>query len=179
MGSLSAVSVIGLGWLVSDARALQQLRRREHLNSPEAVFRWVTRHYRQALASDPVLPGASLQSQLQRTSRRLWCDEGAILIALLNQQLGYRTRLVDLLDARTGISHHTTLQVLERGRWTTYDFTSALSGIPLASTVTYRAVPRHRDYPSNALQQVLLHNALARGAVSQWRKLQHGQVQTP
>jgi hypothetical protein len=131
----------------------------------------VTRHYQQALASDPVLPGASVQSQLQRPSRRLWCDEGAILIGLLNQQLGRRTRLVDLLDARTGISHHTTLQVLERQRWTTYDFTSKRMGIPLAATVPYRAVPRYRDYPANALQLLLLHNALARGAVSHWRQL--------
>lgn len=178
LGSVSVASLIGLGWLGSDARALQQLRRREHLNSPEAVFRWVTRHYRQAHI-DPVLPGASLQSQLQRASRRLWCDEGAILIALLNQQLGYRTRLVDLLDARTGISHHTTLQLLENGHWTTVDFTSARSGIPLAATVPYRAIPRYRDYPANALQQLLLHNALARSAVSQWRQLQRSQAHTP
>ncbi len=142
-----------VGWLGSDARALQQLRRREHLNSPEAVFRWVTQHYRQAMATDPVLPGASLQSQLQRPNRRLWCDEGAILIALLNQQLGRHTHLVDPLDAR--------------------------AGIPLASTVPYRAVPRCRNYPGNALQQFVLHNSLARGAVSQWRQQQRSQAQTP
>jgi hypothetical protein len=178
-GRLAADSLVELGWLGSDARALQQLRRREDLNSPEAVFRWVSLHYRQALATNPVLPCASLQSQLQRPSLRLWCDEGAILIALLNQQLGQRTHLVDPLDTRTGISHHTTLQVLERGRWTTYDFTSARSGLPLARGVTYPAVPRYRYYPANALQQLLLHNALARGAVSQWRQQQRSQAQTP
>ena len=167
------------GWLGSDARALQQLRERERLNSTEAVFRWVTHQYRQALATDPVLPGASLQSQLKRPSQRLWCDEGAILIGLLNQQLGQRTRLVDLLDARTGISHHTTLQVLEGGRWTTYDFTSARSGIPLANTVPYRANPRYRDYPTNPVQQLLLHNALARAVASKVLELQHAQAQTP
>jgi len=179
LGSLAAASFIVFGWLGSDARALQQLRQREHLHSPEAVFRWVTHHYRQALATDPVLPGASLQSLLQRPSRRLWCDEGAILIGLLNQQLGQRTRLVDLLDARTGTSHHTTLQVLDRGRWTTVDFTSGRAGLHLASTVPYREIPRYRNYPANALQQLLLHNALARGAVSQWRQLQRSQAQTP
>jgi hypothetical protein len=61
---------------------------------------------------------------------------------------------------------------------TTYDFTSGQSGIPLASTVPYRAVPRYRNYPANALQQLLLHNALARGAVSQWRQQQRSQAQT-
>ena len=179
LGSLAGASLIVVGWLGSDVRALQQLRRREHLNSPEAVFHWVTHHYRQALATDPVLPSDSLQNQLRRPSRRLWCDEGAILIGLLNQQLGLRTRLVDLLDARTGISHHTTLQVLEGGRWTTYDFTSARSGISLASTVPYRANPRYRDYPTNPVQQLLLHNALARAVVSKARELQRVHAQTP
>jgi hypothetical protein len=101
----------------------------------------------------------------------LWCDEGAILISLLNQQLGRQTRLVDLLDARTGISGHTTLQVMEEGRWITYDFTSAHSDIPLESTVTYRAIPRYRRYPGGAFHQILLHNGFARAAVSKWRQI--------
>jgi hypothetical protein len=66
--------------------------------------------------------------------------------------LGRHTHLVDPLDAR--------------------------AGIPLASTVTYRAMPRYRDYPANAVQQFLLHNALDRGAVSQWQQ-QRSQAQTP
>ncbi len=168
-----------MGWLQSDAQALKQLRQREQLNSSEAVFRWVTQHYRQARPGDPVLPGASVQSQLQRTSRRLWCDEGAIMIGLLNQQLGKPTRLVDLRDARSGISHHTTLQVLEQGRWITYDFTSARYGIPLSSTVSYRAIPRFRPYPANALHELLLHNGMARALVSQGRQLLHSSAQTP
>jgi hypothetical protein len=62
LGSLAAASLIVVGWLGSDARALQQLRRREHLNSPEAVFHWVTRHYRQALHTDPVMPGPACKA---------------------------------------------------------------------------------------------------------------------
>jgi hypothetical protein len=38
LGSMTAAGLIVVGWLGSDARALQQLRRREHLSSPEAVF---------------------------------------------------------------------------------------------------------------------------------------------
>jgi hypothetical protein len=78
---------------------------------------------------------------------------------------------VDLLDARTGISHHTSLQVLEQGRWVTYDFSSSRSHIPLQSTVPYRAIPRYRPYPATALQQLLLNNGLARAVVSQWRQI--------
>ena len=152
---MTAVLVAAVGWISSDARALAGFSHQHGLNTPEQVFAAVTQRWHQARASDPVQPGQSIQTMLARPSHRLWCDEGAIVIALLNQRLGLRTRLVDLLDARTGISHHTTLQVQEGGKWVTYDFTSRRYGIPLADTVPYRAVPRYRDYPASPLHWLL------------------------
>lgn len=76
---------------------------------------------------------------------------------------------MDLLDARTGISHHTTLQVQQGGKWVTYDFTSQRHGIPLSATVPYRAVPRYREYPDRPLHWLLLHNAAARAVVAAYR----------
>ena len=163
---MTAVLVAAVGWIRSDARALAGFSHQHGLGTPEQVFTAVTQRWHQARASDPVQPGQSIQTMLARPSHRLWCDEGAIVISLLNQRLGYRTRLVDLLDARTGISHHTTLQVQEGGKWVTYDFTSQRHGIPLADTVTYRAVPRYRDYPASPLHWLLLHNGAAREVVA-------------
>ena len=163
---MAAVLVAAVGWIRSDARALARFSYQNGLDTPEQVFAAVTQRWHQAKASDPVQTGQSIQTMLARPSHRLWCDEGAIVIGLLNQRLGYRTRLVDLLDARTGISHHTTLQVQERGKWVTYDFTSQRHGIPLADTVTYRAVPRYRDYPASPLHWLLLHHGAARAVVA-------------
>ena len=163
------VGMAGLGYWFSDARGLDNLAQRERLDSPERVFDYVTAHWQQAHAGDPVLPGASVQTMLARPSHRLWCDEGAIVLALLNQRLHRTTRLVDLLDQRTGISHHTTLQIQQGGRWITYDFTSKRRGIPLAATVPYQAIPRYRPYPASPLHWFLLHNNLARTVVERYR----------
>lgn len=142
-----------------------------NLKIPEQMFDAVTSRWHQASAGYPVQPGQSIQTMLTRPSHRLWCDEGTIVMALLNQRLGYRTRLVDLLDANTGISisHHTTLPVQEGNQWVTYDFISKRRGIPLVNTVPYRAVPRYRPYPASALQRVLLSNGLAIALVETYR----------
>jgi len=163
------MGLAALGYWFSDARSLDTLAHRQRLDSPERVFGYVTGDYQQAFASDPVLPGESVQTMLAPPSRRLWCDEGAIVLSLLNQRLHRNTRLVDLLDQRTGISHHTTLQIQEGGRWITYDFTSKRWGIPLAATVSYQAIPRYRSYPSSPLHWLLLHNNVARAVVQRYR----------
>ena len=118
------VGIAGVGYWSSDARALDNLAHRERLNTPNRVFGYVTGHWSQAHA-DPVHPGESLQTMLTRPSFRLWCDEGAIVLALLNQRLQSPTRLVDVLDQRRGI--------------------------PLATTVPYQAISRYRSYPSSPL----------------------------
>jgi hypothetical protein len=161
--------VVGFEWVNSDAHALDRFIRREGLTTSEGVFVAVTHRWRQALSSDPLPDGRGIQAMLARLSRRLWCDEGAIVLALLNQRLGLRTRLVDLFDARTGRSGHTTLQVLHGDRWTTYDFSSRRWGIPLSATVPYRSVPRYREYPSSPLHWLLLHNSAVRNVVATFR----------
>ena len=85
---------------------------------------------------------------LAKSSNRLWCGEGAIVLALLHQRLGLQTRLVDVLDATIGISNHTTMKVKQAGQWLTFDFTSRRSGIPLATTVPYQSSFRYRSYPA-------------------------------
>ena len=158
-----------VGWWTSDARSLEKLSQQNQLHTPQRVFRYVTQHWHQAKASDPIHGSDGIQAMLARPSHRLWCDEGAIVLALMNQRLGFQTRLIDLLDAKTGISHHTTLQVKQAGHWVTFDFTSRRSGIPLSATVPYQAAPRYRPYPATPLHWFLHYNGFARDLVRQLR----------
>lgn len=80
----SAAGVAALGWLSSDARALDSFGQQHGLNTPERVFTAVTQGWHQARPSDPVHPGQSIQTMLARPSHRLWCHEGAIVVGLLN-----------------------------------------------------------------------------------------------
>jgi len=179
LSAIGATAIIGLAYFGhqnSDAQALSQLIQKKELDDANEIFKWLTTHYNQAKASDPVHPGESITSMLERPSRRLWCDEGAIVMSLLVQRQGKETRLVDLLDQRTGISHHTTMQVKEQGRWVTYDFTSKRKGIPLSATVQYAAKPRYRNYPESPIHWLLLNNSYARKMASWLRSLQ---AQTP
>ncbi len=168
-GALLALGIGGVGWWTSDGRALASLAERNQLQTPAQTFSYITAHWHQANAGDPIHSSDGVQAMLRRPSQRLWCDEGAIVLALLNQRLGYQTRLVDLLDVHTGISHHTSLQVKQAGEWVTFDFTSRRSGIPLSATVPYRASLRYRPYPANALHWLLLHNGIARALAHQLR----------
>jgi hypothetical protein len=166
---IAGVMMGGLGWISSDARALDRFSHKEGLNTPAKVFDAVTQRWHPARISDPLPDGQGIQAMLARPSRRLWCDEGAIVLSLLIQRLGMSTRLVDLMVAGTGRSLHTTLQVYQGDRWVTYDFSSRRFGIPLSATVPYRAVPRYRNYPASPLHWLLLHNGVARAVVATLR----------
>ena len=98
---------------------------------------------------------------MDRPGNWLWCDEGAIVVAVLVGQLGYSTRLVDLVGTSDGVSHHTVLQIEQAGDWITYDFTGRQYNVPLEKTVDYPAAPRFRTYP-DWRHKLLLNNYFLR-----------------
>ena len=159
-----------VGWWTSDARKLATLSHENKLNSPERAFTYITQHWKQASADNPLPDGRGIQAMLARPSQRLWCDEGAIVLSLLIQRLGYPTRLVDLFDAnRPGYSGHTTMQVQQGGKWITYDFSSRRYDIPLTDTIPYQAIPKYRKYPNSPLHWILLYNGILRILVASYR----------
>jgi hypothetical protein len=173
-GILSALLVTfsAVGYLLSDNRLASQIVAKQNLRTPEEVFGYVIEHKTQALAGSPNnAQGASFKELFFRQGDWLWCDEGAIVVAVMVGQLGYATRLVDLLDLSDGVSHHTVLQIQQTGGWVTYDFTGRQFGLQVERTVDYPSRPVFREYPTWQ-QNLLLHNYFLRRLAQKIRQIQ-------
>jgi hypothetical protein len=157
---IGLLSLFSLGHFWSDSTFVNALITKESLRSPDDAFSFLLRSKSPARASDPVISGQSLVELMERKNDRLWCDEGSIVLAAINNRLGYDTRLVDFLD-RQGISRHTVLQVYVGGTWVTYDFTNRKSNIDLKTAVDFRASFRFRAYPSTE-HMILMSNYFIR-----------------
>lgn len=165
---IGVFAFVGLGYISSDVRFADQLRKQHRLENPDAVFEFVISQKVQAPAGSPVYYGQSFKRMMGSENNWLWCDEGAIVIAVLAGQLGYPTRLVDLVHRDTGVSHHTIVEVSIRGVWQAYDFTGRKKVAHATDSVDYPALARARPYPQwhHAL---LLHNGILRLASETWR----------
>jgi hypothetical protein len=148
-----------MGYFFSDNRMAQEILTKQRISTPQEVFQFVIDLKVPAPAGSPVLGGQSFRELMAR--RDLWCDEGAVVLAVLAGQLGYQTRLVDLIGKDSGISHHTVLQVYEKESWVTYDFTNRRFGQAPEKTVHYDAISRIRAYPDWS-HQFLLNNYFLR-----------------
>lgn len=116
-----------IGYKKSDYKYYNDFLTTHKLTNPKEVFSLVTKSY--GMATDEiVLPNYSPR-YLMVNHKVLWCDEGSMVIAMLNHYLGYKTRLIDLYG-NDNISHHTVMQVLESGKWVTYDFSFHLYNKP-------------------------------------------------
>jgi len=151
-----------VGYKVSDNALAYKMIQENHLTSPEQVFKYVIDHKIQAPSGSPnSAAGASFRTLVNRPGDWLWCDEGAIVVAVMVGNLGYDTRLVDLVGTRDGVSHHTVLQIQQADNWVTYDFTGRQFNVSLDKTVDYPAMPIYRPYP-NWQQKLLLNNYFLR-----------------
>jgi hypothetical protein len=156
LGAL-AVGFAVMGYLLSDNRLANQIVVGQNLRVPEDVFYYVINHKIQAPPGSPNnMQGASFRELFFRKGDWLWCDEGAIVVAVMVGQLGYTTRLVDLVGLSDGVSHHTVLQIQQASNWVTYDFTGRQIGQPVENTVDYPSRAVFRTYP--AWQHTLLLN---------------------
>ena len=112
------LAFVGIGFLLSDAVFFKQLVQRQHITTPDDAWSFLGPRIHPPRGTPPV-PGLSARYML--TQRKgLYCDEGALLMATILREIGYRSRLVDL-HGHDGISHHTVLEVADQGRWYVYD----------------------------------------------------------
>ncbi|MDB5005122.1 MAG: hypothetical protein JWQ34_3347 [Mucilaginibacter sp.] len=120
-----------VGYIKSDSLYYDNLLKSNNLSNPSQVFNWTTQNF-STPKSLYVHPNLSPRYLIEK-HKSLWCDEGAIVMATLDNKLGYKTRLVDLYGY-DNIAHHTILQVIEKGQWVNYDFTFRLSNQPLVKS---------------------------------------------
>ncbi|NBP38932.1 MAG: hypothetical protein EBV34_10935 [Betaproteobacteria bacterium] len=166
VGALFGFVVIG--YAISDVRFADQLIAQHRITSPDAVFDYVIGQKVQAPPGSPVFYGQSFQRMMGTEKNWLWCDEGAIAIAVMARRLGYRTRLVDLLHRDTGISHHTIVEVYVDNAWRAYDFTGRRKVTNPTDSVDYPSRAHARAYPQ-LRHDILLYNGVLRFASERWR----------
>jgi len=135
------------GYLLSDAFFFKRLVYQNHITSPEEAFTFVIRNTGVPDLRSP--PPLEYSPRLMLTKQKdLFCDQSAILMATILGELGYDTRLVDLVGD-DGISHHTILEVKQNERWKAYDTLNRLQGETyeqIQRRLSYNARPVYRTY---------------------------------
>jgi hypothetical protein len=114
-----ALFFIVSGYLLSDSFFFKRLVSQHNITSPEEAFAFVVGN---TGVSDPLSPPPLEYSpRLMLTEQKdLFCDQSAILMAVIVGELGYDTRLVDWVGD-DGISRHTILEVKQVEGWKAYD----------------------------------------------------------
>jgi hypothetical protein len=156
------------GYWASDYRYADQLLEAHQLKTVDDVFAYVTLTKRPVDEDAPFCPGRSFRRLVNEPTGQLWCDEGAIVIAVMSQRLGLETRLVDMIHKKTGISGHTIVEVKTGQQWQAYDFTEKKLVAEPCDTVDYPCSPQRRTYPSMA-HYALLNNSILREVVQSWK----------
>ena len=148
------VIFFGLGYFLSDDRFFKKVIIEEKILNPLDAFNYINSKtkdpddsFESYLASKTELrPGHSPRHIL--TNRKyIWCDEGAVVLATFAKKLGYKTRLVDLINIETRISGHTVLEIYEGNKWTLYDTQNDLIDASYDMSAGYISEPRYRKYP--------------------------------
>jgi len=116
---LSVIAFVVVGYLWSDDLYYKRLLEKNELTSPNEVYLWVSENYisHSCIVTHPYVS----PRHLMENHRRLWCDEGAMVAAILINNLGYETRLADF-HGPDSISHHTILRSYYQNSWHNYDF---------------------------------------------------------
>lgn len=118
--TISIVAFLVLGYFYSDQIYYNRITESNQLKTPIDVYKWVQKNNPSAINSKTI-PASYVSPKYNiLNKRKLYCDESAIVMATLNYQLGYKTRLINLIGM-DGISHHTILEVYEADTWKRYD----------------------------------------------------------
>ena len=136
------------GYLLSDDFFFNNLIRNNRISSPEEAFSFVGNNiYRPPESMKPTV--LTTPREMLTRQKYLYCDQGAIVLATIIHELGYETRLVDLVGD-DGISHHTILEVKQNGVWKTYDTLQNLQGV----TYQQSAQSFNADYYTRRIEAV-------------------------
>jgi hypothetical protein len=148
----SALGVVFLvsGYLLSDDLFFNNLIRENKIKTPEDAFVYINKNI-EFVKNNEVISGLTPRYMLTKR-KYLWCDEGSIVLATIVHELGNETRLVDVIG-RDNISHHTYLEILQNGKWKTYDTVLKKDGLKHEqilegySHAKLEGYPRPRPYP--------------------------------
>lgn len=143
-----------IGYLLSDDVFFKKIINKENINSPSEAFHYinkVTKDPDGSVESDYEFEFNLAPSQSPRyilTKRNyIWCDEGAVVLATFANELGYETRLVDLINTKNNISEHTVLEIYENNTWILYDTQNDIMGVSYDESAGYNSSQRYREYP--------------------------------
>jgi len=143
-----------VGYLLSDDVFFKKIIDKENINSPLEAFLYinkVTKDPDESVKSDYEFTFNLSSSQSPRyllTKRDyIWCDEGAVILATFANELGYKTRLVDLINTKNNISEHTVIEIYENNTWILYDTQNDSVGISYDESAGYQSSQIYREYP--------------------------------
>lgn len=160
------LGILIFGYSTSDQQKINEIIAQQKISTVNEAFSWLTENYHQVdqtnrhLRTNRLLGAREL---LEKSKGALWCDEGALILGQIANNLGHEYRLTDLRNESIGVSHHTTLEIMKEGKWMTYDFSSKqIYEDPRDSVLknpskypTYTPVPVSRRYPSSLIQWLL------------------------
>tara|TARA_Y200000002_G_scaffold218443_1_gene180206 strand:- start:11256 stop:11825 length:570 start_codon:yes stop_codon:yes gene_type:complete len=143
-----------IGYLLSDDVFFKKIINNESINSPLEAFNYinkVTKDPDGSVESDYEFKFNLSSSQSPRyilTKRNyIWCDEGAVVLATFANELGYETRLVDLINTKNNVSEHTVLEIYENNNWILYDTQNDFVGVSYDESAGYNSSQIYREYP--------------------------------
>jgi len=137
-----------VGYYYSDARFFKKEIENLDLKTPDTIFSFINKRF---IHGGKNVHTNATPRHLYTNHKRLYCDEGAALIATFCYYNGYKTQFVRVINTK-GIDSHTFLQAQEDGKWNSYDFTfqiknatkeslQKISGIQIKK-FTYYSYPR-------------------------------------
>ncbi|MGI8556359.1 MAG: transglutaminase domain-containing protein [Pyrinomonadaceae bacterium] len=138
------------GYWLSDDKYFNDLIKQNQIGTPKAAFEYVNRNIDFVQGNPTPVPYTTPRYMLAK--RHLWCDEGAMVLAIIVHELGYETRLVDVIK-NNGEAGHTYLQVYENDGWVNYDTVLKKSGLTHEQILEgydyagLKGYPRPRPYP--------------------------------
>ncbi len=114
---LFTVLFITSGYFLSDRAFFSELIHTNQVSTPEEAFAFVGNNTFRA-TKDMQLTALTTPRNMLTRQKYLYCDQSAMVLATIVDELGHETRLVDLLGDDE-ISHHTILEVHQNGTWKT------------------------------------------------------------
>lgn len=146
-----SILFISIGYIFSDDIYYNRIIKNNNLTSSFDVYKWTIRNY--SGKSCIIVHSNVTPRHLMERHKRLWCDEGSIVMGNLDRKIGYNVRLVNLIGS-DGKSHHTILEVYQNKKWDRFDFSFNLINAPYDKSTGGKFTfvkPDYKQYPQSRL----------------------------